>query len=137
MCLKKIALEWHIDLSYAIRDEMNEDLAIWKDELLREYRLNKFEFLRKTKKMTFRFDDKKQTLSQYLTRKINLLHDVNVQDENTIVRHLWDDLKAQLALTTSMREDDDTIEAFNKRVRNNEQAARKVWNLSKKSFSRF
>jgi hypothetical protein len=94
--------------------------------LLREYRLNKFESLRKTKKITFRFEDKKQTLSQYLTRKINLLHDAKVQDKNIIVRHLWNGLETQLALTTSLREDDNTIEAFNRRVRNNEQATRKI-----------
>ncbi len=87
--------------------------------------------------MTFRFEDKEQTLSQYLTRKINLLHDAKVQDEDIIVRHLWNGLEAQLALTTSLREDDDTIETFNRRVRNNEQAARKVWDLNKKLTNRF
>jgi len=56
--------------------------------LLREYRLNKFKFLRKTKKITFRFEDKKQTFSQYFIKKINLLYDVKMQDKNIIVRHL-------------------------------------------------
>jgi len=94
--------------------------------LLRKYRLNKFKSLRKTKKITFRFEDKKQTLSQYFIRKINLLYDAKVQDKNIIVRHLWNGLEAQLALATSLREDDNTIKAFNRRIRNNEQAARKI-----------
>ena len=94
MCLKSDALDWHNDLSIKIRSEMNSNLTIWKDELLREFRLNRFEFMKKTKKMTFRFDDKNLTLSQYLTRKINLLHDAKIIDENIIVRYLWKDLES-------------------------------------------
>ena len=132
MCLKGDAFEWHNGLSTLMRSEMNESLAIWKDELLRKFRPNRFESLKKAEKMIFRFDDKKQSLNQYLTRKTNLLHDAEVSDKNIIMRHLWDGLKAQLTFVTSLREDEDITEAFDRRVRNNEQAARRIWKLQKR-----
>ena len=82
--------------------------------------------------MTFRFDDKNLTFSQYLTRKTNLLHDAKIIDENIIIRYLWEDLESQLILVISMRENDDIIENFDRRVRNNERVARKVYELIKK-----
>ena len=94
MCLKNDALDWHNDLSIKVRFEMNSNLTIWKDELFREFRLNRFEFMKKTKKMTFRFDDKNLTFNQYLTRKTNLLHDAEIIDENIIVRYLWEDFES-------------------------------------------
>ena len=111
---------------------MNSDLIIWKNELFREFRSNRFEFMKKTKKMSFRFDDKNLTLSQYLTRKTNLLHDAKIIDENIIVRYLWKDFEAQLILVISMRKNDDIIENFDRRVRNNERVVRKVYELIKK-----
>ena len=38
--------------------------------------------------MIFRFDDKEQSFNQYFIRKINLLHDVEINDENIIMKHL-------------------------------------------------
>ena len=82
--------------------------------------------------MTFRFDDKNLTLNQYFTRKTNLLHDAEIIDENIIIRYLWEDLESQLILVISMRKNDDIIENFDRRVRNNERVARKVYELIKK-----
>ena len=132
MCFKSDILDEHNDLSIKIRFEMNFDLIIWKDELFREFRLNRFEFIKKTKKMTFRFNDKNLTFNQYFTRKINLLHETKIIDENIIVRYLWEDLESQLILVISMRKNDNIIENFDRRVRNNERVARKVYELIKK-----
>lgn len=131
MCLEGDALEWHNGLSARVRQEMNGSLAIWEDELLREYRPNRFESLKKAENMKFRFDDATLTISQYLTRKTNNLHDAGVVDEDMIVRYLWQGLDANLALATPMREEGDTIENFNRRVRNNEAAAKRVHDLNK------
>ena len=60
-----------------------------------------------------------------------------MQNENIIVRYLWNDLKAQLTLTTSLREDNNTIKTFNWRIRNIKQVARKIWDLNKKLTNRF
>ncbi len=49
-----------------------------------------------------------------------------MQNENIIVRHFWNNLEAQLTLATSLREDNNTTKTFNRRVRNNEQVARKI-----------
>ena len=131
MCLEGDALEWHNGLSARVRREMNQSLAIWEDELLREYRPNRFESMKTAEKMKFRFDDSSITLSQYLTRKTNHLHDAGIMDEDMIVRYLWQGLDANLALATPMREEGDTIESFNRRVRNNEAAAKRVHEINK------
>ena len=85
MCLEKDALEWHNGLSSRVRQEMNQDLSIWEDELLREYRPNRFKSLKKAELMKFRFDDTSMSPSQYLTRKTNHLHDAGMDDEDMIV----------------------------------------------------
>jgi len=54
MRLEGDAQEWHNGLSTRLREEMNHDLAIWKDELLREYRPDRFESLKKAEKMKSR-----------------------------------------------------------------------------------
>ena len=110
MCLEGDALEWHNELSTRVRQEMSNDLAVWEDELLREYR---FESLKNAEKMKFRFDDSSTTLSQCLTRKTNHLHDAGITDEDMIVQYLWQGLDANLALATPMREEGNTIENFN------------------------
>ena len=131
MCLEGDALEWHNGLSTRVRQEMNHSLAVWEDELLREYRPNRFESLKNAERMKFRFDDSSVTLGQYLTRKTNLLHDAGISGEEMMVRYLWQGLDANLALATPMREEGDSIEKINRRVRNNEAAAKRVYDLSK------
>lgn len=69
------------------------------------------------------------TLSQYISRKTNLLHDAGIFSENVMVRHLWERLDAQLTLATPMKQNDDTLKRFGKRVRQNEQAAKKVYDF--------
>ena len=54
-----------------------------------------------------------------------------MDDEDMIVRYLWQGLDANLALATPMREEGDTIEAFKRRVRNNEAAAKRVHELNR------
>lgn len=65
---------------------MNCDLKIWEDELLRKYRPNKFEALKEAEKMKFRFDGH-LTLSEYLFKKTNHLHDAGILDEDTMIRY--------------------------------------------------
>ena len=88
MCLENDALEWHNGPSSRVRQEMNHDLSVWEDELLRGYHPNGFESLKKAENMKFRFDDSSTTLSQYLTRVTNHLHDAGIEGEDMIVRYL-------------------------------------------------
>ena len=37
--------------------------------------------------MIFRFNNKKQSFNQYFIRKINLLHDIEINDENIIMKY--------------------------------------------------
>ena len=132
MCLKSSTLEWHINLFLEIRVEMNVDFKIWKDKLLREYRFNRFKFLKKTKNLNFRFDES-FTISQYLSRKINLLHDVEISDQDTMIRYLWNNLNVRLVLVIAFKNDDEILKSFKHRVKQNKSAARKIHELKKKS----
>jgi hypothetical protein len=133
MCLKGAALEWHNSLSSVVRHEMNQNLWAWEDELLREYRPNRFESLKKVKDLIFRFEDD-LTLSQYLSRKTNLLHDAGIHDEDVMVSYLWEGLEPKLALATTIRDDGETLEGFGRRVRRNEEAARRVHDENKPRY---
>jgi hypothetical protein len=112
---------------------MNQSTLIWEDELLREYRSNRFEFLKKTKKLFFEFDED-LTLSQYLSRKINLLHDAEIHDEEIMISRLWEELDVNLTLATSVRDDEDTLESFERRVRENEATVRRIHEREKERF---
>ena len=130
MCLKNAALKWHINLSKIIRIEMQNDLKIWKNELLRKYRSNQFKFMKKTRNLIFIFDES-FNLSIYLSRKTNLLYNEKQIDELQMIYHLWNDLKFQLALITSIRQNENTLESFDRRIWINEKIARKVHNQMK------
>lgn len=110
---------------------MNSDLRVWKNELLKKYRFNKFEFLKKTKAMFFKFDDK-LIFNQYLFKKINLLHDVKIANENIMINYFWNGLNVKLTLTISLKKDEDTFENFDRHVRQNETTAKKIHDLKKK-----
>ena len=81
--------------------------------------------------MLFRFD-KNTTFSQYFSRKINLLRNADVNDETLIVHYLWKNLNAQLALTTSIRKNNDTVNNFSRKIKANEIAVKKINDLVKK-----
>ena len=102
MCLKNSTLKWHISLSEIIWTEMQKNLKIWKNELLKKYRSNQFKFMKKVWNFIFIFDES-FNLSTYLFRKINLLYDEKQIDELQIIYHLWNDLKFQLILIISIR----------------------------------
>lgn len=88
--------------------------------------------MKKIEKLIFRFDDHSFFLSQYLFKKINLLHDVKLNDEDLMMRYFWKELKVNLVLITSLRESDDTFKNFDRRVRNNETVVKKVHELKRR-----
>ena len=96
-----------------IQAEMNNDLRIWKNELLKKYRFNKFESLKKTKTMIFKFDDK-LIFNQYLFKKINLLHDVEIANKNIMINYFWNKLNVKLTLTIPLKENENTLENLDK-----------------------
>jgi hypothetical protein len=86
--------------------------------------------------MIFEFDDE-IFLSQYLSRKINLLHDASIHDEEIMISYLWEDLNVNLTLAILLREDDDTLESFERRVRLNKSATRRVHEQKKSRSFRY
>ena len=66
---------------------MQNDLKIWKNELLKKYRSNQFKFMKKIRKFIFIFDES-FNLSTYLSRKINLLYDKRQIDELQMIHYL-------------------------------------------------
>jgi hypothetical protein len=112
MCLVEIALEWHNFFSLTIQQKMNSNLRTWENELFRKFRSNKFISFKKTKKLIFRFQES-LILSQYLSRKINLLHDAEIRNEDIMMSYLWKELKSNLVFVISMRENKDILKILN------------------------
>ena len=132
MCLKKTMFEWHTSLFAKIKQKMNYDLKIWKNQFLRKYRFNRHESLNKTMIMIFKFDEF-LTLNQYLFRKTNFLHDAIITDENLMINYFWKNLDVKLILTTSIRQNDDILKNFDRKMRQNKTVAKKIWKFEKQN----
>ena len=101
---------------------------------MKKYKFNRFEFIRKTQQIIFRFD-KNLTFNQYLFKKTNLLRNANVNDETFLIHYLWKKLNVQLVLTTLIRENYNSINNFNKRTQINKIVIKKIHNLNKKAIN--
>ena len=131
MCLKKSVLKWHTNLSAFVKKKMNVNFRIWKNELLRKYRFNRFVFWKKAKNLVFRFDDS-LTFNQYFFQKTNLLHDVEITEKNMMIQYLWNEFEFHLQTTISRKKNGDFLKNFEKRVQQNKIAIRRVHELNKK-----
>jgi hypothetical protein len=135
ICFFESALEWHNSLFRVIRQEMNQDLNIWKNEFFREFKSNKFASLKKAKKLIFRFDES-LTINQYFSKKTNFLHDVEIKNENTMIEYFWKNLESNLILTTFMRENEDTLKSFERKIKMNEIATKRFHDFFNKTRTR-
>ena len=135
MCFKKSTMKWHNNLSFKIKNEMNRNLTIWKNELLRKYRFNEFDSFEKIKKLKFRFDEN-LTFNQYLFRKTNLLHDDDIFEKHIMIQFIWNELDVHLVMTISIKKSENTLKNFEKRIRKNYQTTKKIYDLNKKIQNR-
>ena len=135
-CLKNDVLKWHNELFFIVQHEMNQNFVIWKDELLKKYRFDRFEFIRKTQKMTFKFE-KNTIFSQYFFKKTNTLRNDEIHDETLLIHYFWKNLNAQLILITSIRQNYDIVKSFNRRIKTNETTTKKMHDFFKKNVVRF
>ena len=135
LCMKTNALKWHNELSSNIQQNMNQNLTIWKNEFFKKYRFNRFESMQKTQKIIFRFD-KKFIFDQYLTRKINCFKNVEINNEILLIFYLWKNFDVQLTLTIFFKKNLNTIDNFNRKMKNNENAIKKIHEFNKKSTIR-
>jgi hypothetical protein len=67
---------------------------------------------------------------------MNLLHDVEIKDENTMIEYLWENLELNLILTTFMRENKNTLKNFERRIKMNEIATRRFHDFFNKTRTR-
>ena len=132
MCMKKAALKWHTNLSIKIKKKMNDDFWIWKNELLRKYRFDRFVFRKKAENFVYRFDEF-LIFNQYFSRKINLLYNAEITKKNIMIQYLWNKLEFHLQTTISRKKNDDILKNFEKRVRQNETTVRKIHEFYKKN----
>ena len=135
MCLKKSTMKWHNNLFFKIRNKMNRNLIVWKNELFKKYRFNKFDFFEKVKKLKFQFDEN-LIFNQYLFRKINLLHDNDIFEKHTMIQFIWNEFDVHLNITISVKKNENTLKNFEKRIRKNYQTTKKIHNLNKKIQNR-
>ena len=111
---------------------MNVNFRIWKNKLLRKYQFDRFAFRKKTKNFVFRFDDS-LTFSQYFFRKTNFLHNVKITEKNMMMQYLWNEFEFHLQATILRKKNDDFLKNFEKRVRQNEIAIRRIHEFNKKN----
>ena len=94
-CFKNNVLKWYNELSLFVQIKINKSLTIWKNELFKKFRFNRFNSIRKVQQMFFHFD-KNITFNQYFLRKINLLRDANIINETLLIHYFWKKIKRSI-----------------------------------------
>ena len=82
--------------------------------------------------MIFKFDEF-LTLNQYFFRKTNFLHDAIIANEILMMNYFWKNLDAKLILATSIRQNDNILESFDRKMRQNEIVAKRIWKFEKQN----
>ena len=129
LCVKGDALEWYTGLNCGTTDRMDDDLAVWKDQLRRRFATDTMDALDKAHRLQFRWDREEQMdLCQYVTRKIMLLEEAGILDEDQQVRLLWRGLDANLMATVSpLVGGGNTLEGFTEELYQHEYPAKRLW----------
>jgi hypothetical protein len=85
LCLRGDAIPWHSDLPSATLAAMDDSLAEWEHQLLREFLPNQAEAAAQARQLRFKFDNAEEMpLSSYLRKKAQLLRDAGYMDEMAI-----------------------------------------------------
>lgn len=131
-CLKGRALTWHTELPEVLQDQMAHEVEVWYDELEREFKRPAIEARQEARQLKFRFkkaDD--LSLADYLVQKTSLLRAAGTTDEETLKSELWEGLDNNLAYLVQPTENE-TLEAFKRRLRAAEAGAKRQWQLYNK-----
>ena len=120
-----LAREWFDSLSRDVRNEMNNSLDLWIDQLLRRFKDNSVQALSKADSMRHSFADESQlTVREYITKKTQLYYEAGEEQEDLIVKRLHEGLDPTLALVVPLRTYDNSLADFTARVYIAEPAAR-------------
>jgi hypothetical protein len=113
---------------------MNGSISHWDDQLAREYRKPRHLARREAQQMKFSFHTAdKLSLSQYMIRKLNLLQESGITDQHELIYELWDGLDPVLMNAVQTYEAGDTLQEFQRRVRQQLPAAEKLWRRSQRN----
>ena len=129
LCVKGDALEWYTGLNQGTIDQMSNSLAVWKDQLRRRFAIDAMDALDEAHRLRFRWDREEQMdLRQYVTRKVMLLEEAGIMDEDQQVRLIWRGLDANLMATVSLLAGGgNTLKGFTEELYQHEYPAKRLW----------
>ncbi|KAF5855633.1 hypothetical protein ETB97_008856 [Aspergillus alliaceus] len=100
LCLRGEASTWYIHLSDDVTEQMQDSIDTFIDELELRFKKNPFLARREAERLQFRFaTENNLSLSEYLERKVMLLREANILDEQELVSRVWEGLDATLMNT--------------------------------------
>ena len=132
LCVKGDALEWYTGLNCGTTNRMAESLAVWKDQLRRRFASDAMEALDEAHCLRFRWDREDQMdLRQYVSRKVLLLEEAGILDEDQQVRLIWRGLDANLMATVApLAGGGNTLDGFTEELYQHEYPAKRLWKES-------
>jgi hypothetical protein len=132
LCIKGEAIEWYAGLNYATTDRMARHLSVWKDQLRRRFGTDSNDALDAAYRLRFRWErEDHMNLRQYVTRKVMLMEEAGVYDEDHQVRQIWRGLEPNLMATVRPLPAHNTLEGYTEELYQQEYAAKRLWSESK------
>jgi hypothetical protein len=127
LCLPGDARDWNTHLSDRITDTMQESLTECIFQLEQHFKKSSFEARRETDKLKFRFAKEKDlSLREYVERKVMLLQEANIKEEDEIVTRVWENLDP--VIMNTIRPEDLSLDELTRRLFLQEVPARLAWN---------
>ena len=134
LCVKNDALEWYTGLNQNTTEQMSDSLAVWKDQLRRRFASDSMDALDEAYRLRFRWDrEDTMDLRQYVTRKVLLLKEARILDEDQQVKLIWRGLDANLmSMVSPLANGGNTVDGFAEDLYQHEYAAKRLWRESQR-----
>ncbi|KAJ5558126.1 retrotransposon polyprotein [Penicillium sp. DV-2018c] len=132
LCLRGDARDWYTHLSDETTDAMQESMQVCIQKLERRFKKNPFEARTEADRLKFRYAKEKELgLREYVEKKIMLLREANITDEQEIVIRVWE--KLDPVLMNVVRPEGKSLDSFTDRVFLQEVPARLAWNQNNRT----
>ncbi|KAI1618920.1 hypothetical protein EDD36DRAFT_480893 [Exophiala viscosa] len=106
LCLAGDAIEWHGNLPWSVKQEMNTKMEKWDEQILAEYKPNTGEAYQRARRLRFRFGDSTLSLNSYLRQKAALLRDASIFDHAAIINEAWNGMDTEMKTRLVMKRDE-------------------------------
>jgi hypothetical protein len=126
LCLRGDARDWYTHLSDETTDAMQDSMDVCISQLERRFKKNAFEARTEAERLKFRFAKEKElSLREYVERKIMLLREANITEEQEMITRVWE--KLDPTLMNVVRPEGLSLDSFTERLFLQEVPARLAW----------